>query len=166
MALEALALLLWLPSPSAWGRLRAWRWPAMATAVALSVVALAAAGHAAGAIPGWWGITADAGHLLAAGLWAGGILALATVRLPQGWSGPQGRALLTRFAPVALAGFLLSAGFGLVQAFQQVGTVHSLLASSYGRVLGVKALAVAAMLPCRCAPGGAGRPSGRRRRWA
>src|SRR6266540_1099235 len=66
---------------------------------------------------------------------------------PRGWSGPQGRAVLARFAPVALAAFLLSAGFGLVQAFQQVGTARSLLASSYGRVLGIKALAVAAMVP-------------------
>jgi len=148
VALEALALLLWWPPPPlARGRLRAWRWPAVALAVALAVVALAAAGHAAGATPAWWGITADAAHLLAAGLWAGGILALATVRLPQGWSGPQGRALLARFAPVALGAFVVSAGFGLVQAVQQVGTARSLLASSYGRVLGVKALAVAAMVP-------------------
>src|SRR6266536_2052662 len=80
VALEALALLLSLPLPSAGERLRAWRWPALSRAVALAVVALAASGHAAGAIPGWWGITADAAHLLAAGLWAGGILALATVR--------------------------------------------------------------------------------------
>ena len=148
VALEALALLLWWPPPPlARGRLRAWRWPAVALAVALAVVALAAAGHAAGATPAWWGITADAAHLLAAGLWAGGILAMATVRLPQGWSGPQGRALLARFAPVALGAFVVSAGFGLVQAVQQVGTARSLLASSYGRVLGVKALAVAAMVP-------------------
>ncbi len=147
VALEALALLLWLSSPSVRGSPRGWRWPAVWLAVALAVVALAASGHAAGAIPGWWGITADAAHLLAAGLWAGGILALATVRLPQGWSGPQGRVLLARFSPVALAAFLLSAGFGLVQAFQQVGTIRSLLASSYGRVLGIKIVAVAAMLP-------------------
>jgi len=147
VALEALALLLWLLWRSARGRLRVWRWPAVVLAVALAVVALAASGHAAGATPGWWGITADAAHLLAAGLWAGGILALATVRVPRGWSGPQGRAVLARFAPVALAAFLLSAGFGLVQAFQQVGTARSLLASSYGRVLGIKALAVAAMVP-------------------
>jgi copper transport protein len=148
VALEAVALLLWLPWPrSPRRRLRAWRWPARSLAVALAVVALAASGHAAGATPGWWGVTADAAHLLAAGVWAGGILALATVRLPQGWSGPQGRALLARFSPVALAAFLLSTGFGLVQAVQQVGTARLLLASSYGRVLGVKALAVAAMVP-------------------
>src|SRR6266487_3166355 len=126
-----------------WRSLRRLVWPA----VALAVVALAASGHAAGASPAWWGITADAAHLLAAGLWAGGILALATMRPRQVWTGPQGRALLARFSPVALAAFLVAAGFGLVQAFQQVGSVPSLLSSSYGRILGIKLLAVAAMLP-------------------
>src|SRR6266540_2059625 len=137
VTLEALALALWSCS-SVWRSLRRWVWPA----VALAVVALAASGHAAGASPPWWGIriTADAAHLLAAGLWAGGIMALATMRPRQGWTGPQGRALLARFSPVA-------AGFGLVQAFQQVGSVPSLLSSSYGRVLGIKLLAVAAMVP-------------------
>src|SRR6266508_2989846 len=84
---------------------------------------------------------------LAAGLWAGGIMALATMRPRQGWTGPQGRALLARFSPVALAAFLVATGFGLVQALQQVGSVPSLLSSSYGRVLGIKLLAVAAMVP-------------------
>jgi copper transport protein len=147
VALEALAL--WLSSSSsARGGLRAW--PAVALVVSLAVMALAASGHAAAATPAWWGITADTAHLLAAGLWAGGIVALATTRVQQGqqgWTGPQGRALLARFSPVALGAFVVSAGFGVVQALQQVGTVSSLLGSSYGQVLGIKMLAVAAMVP-------------------
>jgi copper transport protein len=143
VALEAVALpLSWAARPAR-GTLRAW------PVVGLAVVALAASGHAAGAAPAWWGIMADAAHLLAAGLWAGGIVALATVRLQQGWrwTEPRGGALLARFSPVALAAFAVSAGFGVVQAFQQVGTVQALLTSSYGRVLGLKVVAVAAMLP-------------------
>ena len=146
VALEAVALSLSLPL-SARGRLRAW--PVVALVVSLAVVALAASGHAAGATPAWWGVTADAVHLLAAGLWAGGIVVLATVRLqqgPLGWTGPQGRALLARFSPVALGAFVVSAGFGVVQALQQVGTVGALLGSSYGQVLGIKVLAVAGMV--------------------
>jgi len=126
--------------------------------VAGAVAALAAAGHAAGATPGGWGITVDAAHLLAAGLWAGGILALATVGLQQrrkgrghGWHGSEWTALLggllARFTPVALAAFVVSAGFGVVQAFQQVGTVGAVLGSAYGRTLGVKVVAIAAMIP-------------------
>lgn len=144
VALETLALW-WASSSCGRGGLGLRAWPA----VVLAVVALAASGHAAGASPAWWGITADAAHLLAAGLWAGGIVALATMRLrqgPLGWSGPQGRALLARFSLVALGAFAVSAGFGVVQALQQVGTVRGLL-SSYGQVLGVKMLAVAAMVP-------------------
>jgi len=145
VALEALALSLASLSSARGGlSLRA------GPAVVLAVVALAASGHAAGAAPAWWGITADAAHLLAAGLWAGGIVALAATRLQQqqhGWTGSQGRALLARFSPVALSAFVVSAGFGVVQALQQVGTVRSLLGSSYGQVLGIKVLAVAAMVP-------------------
>src|SRR6266545_4594103 len=59
----------------------------------------------------------------------------------------SGLAGWARFARVALGAFVVSAGFGLVQAVQQVGTARSLLDSPYGRALGVKALAVAAMVP-------------------
>ena len=55
-----------------------------AGATAAAAAALAAGGHAA-AQPAWWGIAVDALHLLAAGLWAGSILALATIRPPGGW---------------------------------------------------------------------------------
>src|SRR6266516_1277109 len=76
VALEAVALLVALSRSgrSSWSR---WEWarpgalPAVATMVVLAVVALAASGHAAGAVPGWWGVTADAAHLLGAGLWVG-----------------------------------------------------------------------------------------------
>src|SRR6266516_5913869 len=149
VALEGVALVWCLPSSRSgrFGLGGPGAWPAVA--VAGAVVALAASGHAAGATPGWWGITVDAAHLLAAGLWAGGILALAAVRLRQGrqgrghgWRGSEGAAVLgglvARFAPVALVAFVVSAGFGVVQAFQQVGTVQALLGSAYGQTLGVK----------------------------
>ena len=40
-----------------------------------ALVLLAASGHAAGVDPAWYGIGLDAVHLIAAGLWAGGIAA-------------------------------------------------------------------------------------------
>jgi copper transport protein len=136
LGLEALALVAALLGASA-----LWLFLTAAT------VALAASGHAAGINPEWWGITVDAAHLAAAGIWAGGIMALATVRPPGGWRGPAARALLEAFSPVGLAAFLITVGFGIVQAFQEVGSVHELVGSSYGRVLLVKLGLVALMVP-------------------
>ena len=73
LGLEALALLTTVVNgPMLW---------ILVTAV---VGALAASGHGAAIHPVWWGIGVDAAHLLAAGIWGGGILALATVRPPAG----------------------------------------------------------------------------------
>ncbi|MGH7417006.1 MAG: copper resistance D family protein, partial [Candidatus Rokuibacteriota bacterium] len=115
--------------------------------VAAVLVALAAAGHAAAVRPVWWGVAADAVHLASAGLWAGGILALAMVRPPGGWRTPEARRLLDRFSPVALAAFLATIGAGVLRGFQELGDLGDLVTSSYGRVLGLKVLAVTGMVP-------------------
>jgi copper transport protein len=116
-------------------------------AVPLALVALAASGHAATVRPAWWGITLDAGHLAGAGLWAGGILALATLRPPGGWRGPAARRLLDRFSPVALAAFGATVILGGIQALQRLGRPGALVDTAYGQVLTLKLLVVAAMLP-------------------
>ncbi len=113
----------------------------------VAVSGLAASGHGASAHPMWWGVAVDAGHLLAAGLWAGGIMALATLRPPGGYRGPEARRLLDRFSPVAITAFLVTVGLGVVQAFQDVGSLHALFATDYGRVLSIKVVAVGAMIP-------------------
>lgn len=135
VGLEALALGL------AVGRQRAF------LPVAGAVVALSAAGHAAAVSPRWWGVSADAVHLLASGVWAGGIMALATLRAPEGWRGPAGRALLDRFTPVALAAFLLTVGFGVLRGSQELTAFSDLFDTGYGRVLALKMLGVAGMVP-------------------
>jgi copper transport protein len=112
-----------------------------------ALVALAAAGHAAAVRPAWFGIGADGLHLLAAGLWAGGILALATVRPPGGWRSSAARCLLDRFTPVALPAFVATVGFGVLRGIQELDGFGDLLSSSYGQVLDAKMLAVLAMLP-------------------
>lgn len=116
-------------------------------AVVVALVALAASGHAAAVRPAWWGITVDAGHLTGAGLWAGGILALALLRPPGGWRGPAARRLLDRFSPVALAAFGATIALGVLQALQRLGHPGALLTTAYGQILTLKLLAVAAMLP-------------------
>lgn len=109
--------------------------------------ALAAAGHAAAVRPTWWGIAVDAVHLVTAGLWVGGILALALTRPPGGWRGPEGRALLARFSPIAVSAFLATTATGILRGFQELSTLGDLVDTSYGQVLGLKVLGVLAMIP-------------------
>ncbi|MGH2683399.1 MAG: copper resistance CopC/CopD family protein [Actinomycetota bacterium] len=116
-------------------------------AVTTAVVSLAAAGHAAASPPAWWAITVQSVHLLATGRWAGGILALATLRPPGGWRGEEARRLLDRFSPVAITAFLFAVGTGVLRGIQEVGGVGDLFGSSYGQVLLVKVGAVLAMIP-------------------
>ena len=111
----------------------------------VAFVALAASGHAAAVDPRWLGIGADALHLLSAGLWAGGVLALVTLRPPDGWRESQGRALLNRFTPVALVAFSVTVAAGVVRGFQELHTLAHLVRSSYGLVLSLKVLGVLVM---------------------
>jgi copper transport protein len=128
------------------GLLAAWRWPPARAPLAVgAVVALAAAGHAAAIQPRDWGVTVEAVHLLSAGVWAGGILALALQRAPGGLLGENGRMLLDRFTPPALAAFAATVSTGLVRALQEVGSWTGLLHSSYGVVLLVKVFLVILM---------------------
>lgn len=115
--------------------------------LAIAVISLAGAGHAAAIGPAWWGIGADSMHLTAGGVWAGGILAFATLRPPGGWRGAEARALLDRFSPVALVAFLLTVGSGALRGIQELSEVADLVTSSYGQVLSAKVLAVLAMIP-------------------
>jgi copper transport protein len=112
----------------------------------LALSALSASGHATGIHPPWLGVALDLGHLLAAGIWVGGIMAVATLRPPDGWRA-SGRDLLARFTPWALAGFAASVGLGAVQAVADVGGASALVSTAYGRVLIAKAAAVAAIIP-------------------
>lgn len=126
----------------------AFAWPRIVwLLLSASIVALAASGHGAAISPQWWGITVDAVHLLAAGVWAGGILALATVRPPGGWRSEKARKLLLRFSPFALTAFAVTVAFGAIQSIGELGSFGALFGSSYGQVLLVKVALVALMLP-------------------
>jgi putative copper export protein len=85
-------------------------------------------------------------HVLAAGMWAGGIMALASLRPPDGWGSAQARALIERFAPVALLAFAVTALTGVLQASEQLRDVSDLLTTTYGLVLVVKCAGVLSML--------------------
>lgn len=113
----------------------------------LALVALAASGHAAATQPWLLSISVDSLHLLAAGVWVGGILGLATLRPPGGWRGEEGLKLLRRFSWVALPAFGLTVVMGVLRATEELSNVRDLVNSTYGQVLDVKVLAIAAMLP-------------------
>jgi copper transport protein len=128
------------------GVLVAWRWPRRAAPFAVgALVALAAAGHAAAIQPRAWGVFVEAIHLVSAGLWAGGVMALALQRPPDGWRG-AGRTLLDRFTPPALASFAVTAGTGAIRGIQEVGGLAALFGSSYGLVLLAKVVVVLVMV--------------------
>jgi copper transport protein len=129
------------------GILAAWRWPrAQAPLAVAATIALAAAGHAAAIQPRAWGVTVEAVHVLSAGLWAGGILALALQRPPDGWLSGKGRTLLDRYTRVALASFAVTVGTGAIRSVQEVGGWAGLFGSLYGMVLVVKILLVLTMV--------------------
>jgi copper transport protein len=108
--------------------------------------AVAVAGHGADVEPAWQGIAVNAAHLAAAGVWAGGIMALALLKVTGRWQG-AGQELLPRFSRVAPWAFLMSVALGVVQAAQLLGGLDQVLSTPYVLTLVVKALAVAAMIP-------------------
>lgn len=125
------------------------RWPGIALAAALLsgiIVAVALAGHGADVEPAWQGIAVNAAHLAAAGIWAGGIMALAVLRLTGQWQ-VHGGQVLRRFSRIAPWAFLASVVLGGVQAAQLLGSPEPVLGSSYGLTLVAKAVAIAAMVP-------------------
>jgi putative copper export protein len=120
--------------------------PAVAPAAVLAAVLLPLGGHAAGVLPAGGAELADALHVVSAGMWAGGILALASLRPPDGWKSPEARLLLERFAGVALIAFAVTALTGVLRATEQLAALSDLWSTSYGLVLSLKSLGVVVML--------------------
>jgi copper transport protein len=118
----------------------------VAPAAIFAAASLAFAGHAAAQGQPAGPIFADALHVLSAGVWAGGIMALATVRPPGGWNGEEGKALLARFGSVALIAFAITAMTGVLAATSALGSPSDLWMTPYGLVLSLKSAGVVAMV--------------------
>jgi len=112
----------------------------------VAVLALPFAGHAAALQPAGGVIFTDAVHVLSAGIWAGGIFVLATLRPPEGWGAGEGRAMLERFGRVAFLAFAITALTGVLRAASVVADFGSLWTSAYGVVLVAKSAGVLAMV--------------------
>lgn len=85
-------------------------------------------------------------HVLSAGIWAGGVLALATLKPPEGWTSLEAKTLLERFGSVAVIAFGVTALTGLLRATEQLHDVSDLWTTTYGIVLSLKTAGVLVML--------------------
>jgi putative copper export protein len=123
------------------------RWgPGAVPAGLAAVLLLAPAGHAAGVQPVIPGILVDELHVASAGIWAGGVLVLATLRPPDGWRSTQGQDLLTRFGRVAMVAFAFTALTGLLRATEELTGFSDLWQTVYGVILVAKSVGVLVML--------------------
>jgi copper resistance protein D len=131
------------------------RWLSALTLIgALLLIDQAWLGHAAAGGAGLGdgvAIFAYCVHVLAAGVWLGGLPPLLFVLRATREQGGDARAkcveVLLRYSVMALAAVILIVASGAANAsFRSRFSVETLLASDYGRVLAVKASLVAAML--------------------
>ncbi|MEU6300378.1 copper resistance CopC/CopD family protein [Streptomyces erythrochromogenes] len=86
-------------------------------------------------------------HLLAMGVWLGGLVTLVTVlrrRAPGGGDVPA--SAVGRFSTVAFAAVAVLVVTGTYQSWRQVGSWEAMYTTSYGRILAVKLAAVALVL--------------------
>lgn len=102
--------------------------------------------HAAGVFPAAGAEFADALHVLSAAMWAGGVLALASLRPPGGWSGAEAHVLLERFGRIAFIAFGVTALTGVLRATEQLAQPSDLWTTPYGVVLTLKSLGVLVMV--------------------
>jgi copper transport protein len=120
--------------------------PYVAPFAVLAAVLLPLTSHAATLEPAAGAMFVDALHVISAGMWAGGILALASLRPPRGWSSEESRTLLERFGRVAIIAFGVTALTGVLRATEQLNGLSDLLTTGYGAVLTLKSAGVLAML--------------------
>jgi putative copper export protein len=110
----------------------------VAVPAVLAALVLPLSGHASGA----GAVSVDALHVLSAAMWGGGILALVTLRPPEGWRSAEARQLVERFGRVAVIAFAITALTGFFRATEQLDEVSQLWTTTYGVVLALKVAAV------------------------
>lgn len=131
------------PEPSRRGRRRI----AIAVLAAGSTLALtwSLASHSAAGPSAVLAVPADTVHLVAMALWIGGLVVLGAALLRSA-DVPGLEPALVRFSRVAQICVALLVATGVLQAWQQVGSVAALLGTGYGRVLIGKLCLVAVLL--------------------
>jgi copper transport protein len=135
LALAALAIYAWRRRSS----------PSTALVAIASAIAVtpALSGHAR--IEGSLGILSDSLHVVAAGVWAGGLAFLALVLVEAGgdrW--PLARTAVPRFSTLAVASVAVLVVSGIVSGFLEVRSWSALWETTYGQLLLIK---VAILVP-------------------
>ncbi|MFD7626283.1 copper resistance CopC/CopD family protein, partial [Streptomyces sp. NPDC059851] len=107
----------------------------------------AAAEHASAGIQVPLAVPVAVLHLLAMGVWLGGLVTLLVVLRCRGSGGRAvPAAAIGRFSTLAFAAVAVLVGTGVYQSWRQVGSWEALSTTSYGRTLLVKIVAVVLLL--------------------
>jgi copper transport protein len=115
---------------------------AIATGVALLAVALS--GHAASESPEWLQVGVQFVHLLAVGIWVGGLAWL--LLAIRGTPSDEPRASIRAFSTIALCALAVTVTTGIARAWVEVGGWHALFDTSFGITLLVKSAFVVALV--------------------
>ena len=83
----------------------------------------------------WLHIAADGTHLLAAGAWFGGLLALGKLLADRT---PDAAAVLHRYSGMGYVAVAILVGSGLINSWYLVGSISNIFAKPYGQLLLVK----------------------------
>lgn len=136
-------------------------WLALALGVALAGID-GEASHAISAHPVWLGLGANTVHIVAMGIWVGGLVALVALWGSPGFAAHHD-ALMQRFGRVVFGAFGALVVSGTIMAAQHLARPADLLTTAYGRTLAVKlcvllAVVLLARVGLRARTGGQARP--------
>ncbi|MFB6807235.1 copper resistance CopC/CopD family protein [Streptomyces sp. NPDC056387] len=122
------------------------RWAGAALALGLALT-WAAAEHASAGIQVPLAVPAAVLHLLAMGVWLGGLITLVPLLRNRGDGSPAIPASTTgRFSALAFTAVVVLSGTGVYQSWRQVGSWGALTGTPYGKTLMVKVAAVVLVL--------------------
>jgi copper transport protein len=106
----------------------------------------AVAGHAAVGLQSALALPVDVVHLLAMGVWLGGLVTLAVILGPATTVSAELPAAVYRFSSIATGSVVLLIATGSYQSWRQVGSWAAFESTGYGRLLLVKLVIVALLL--------------------
>ncbi|WP_236796324.1 FixH family protein [Amycolatopsis sp. GM8] len=105
-----------------------------------------ASDHAAVGLQPEIALPADVAHLVAMGVWLGGLTALLVALFRRSAGESELTRAARRFSPVAAACVLVLVATGSYQAWRQLGSWGAWLSTGYGRLLLIKVVLVACLL--------------------